>query len=454
MKLQVLLLAVCTSSVLGAFLRGISTDDAYDGYEVQQIHMAQGRDPTAMTISWITTDPAETACKFGITKDTVTTVTGVSSSYKYNYQDLGLYESGTIHHVYLTGLKADTPYVYQCGDFDRAQVSGMQFFRTLHAVGSRAPMHFGVVGDLGTSSDSASTIRHMANNNALGMILHAGDLSYADCTQPVWDSYGQLIEDLAKERPWMVGPGNHEIEFNSDGSMYLAFEERYKMPAVRPAELGKVTIPPAKDSKGNPYCASSVFQSEYNYGNSFYSFDAGSAHVIYLNPYSTSDASSVQYQWLLADLEAVDREVTPWLIVVMHCPWYSSNQAHYGEQQAVMMRDSMEEVFFKNHVNLVFTGHVHAYERTYPVFKNETRADGVVYVTIGDGGNREGHAATYYEQPAWSAYRNGTQYGHGQLSLWSKDKLTWRWFRNVDGQIFSKDELLLCNSAFGPVTCA
>lgn len=253
----------------------------------------------------------------------------------------------------------------------------------------------------------------------------------------------------------MVGPGNHEVELDGKGGMYLAFEERYRMPAIKPAEFGPVTIPAEINSKtGLPWCASSVFQSEYNYGNSFYSFEAGSAHVIYVNPYSTNDPDSVQYKWLVADLASVNRDVTPWVIVVMHCPWYNSNTAHSGEKQALIMQNNFEELFYKNRVNLVFAGHVHAYERTHPVFRNETRADGVVYVTIGDGGNREGHATTYFEQPSWSAYRNGTQYGHGQLSLWSKDKLTWRWFRNVDGRFASKDELVLCNTAFGSATCA
>jgi acid phosphatase type 7 len=251
----------------------------------------------------------------------------------------------------------------------------------------------------------------------------------------------------------MVCPGNHEVEYNTDGSMFLAFEQRYRMPAVKPAEFGEITIQPGVDSKGKPYCASSVFQMEYNYGNSFYSFETGSAHVIYLNPYSTSNTTSVQYQWLESDLKGINREQTPWIIVVMHNPWYNSNHAHYAEAHTVMMRDAMEPLFYKYHVNFAICGHVHAYERTYPVYQNITVPDGVTYVTIGDGGNAEGHAADYYTQPTWSAYRNGTQYGHGEITLWNKNKMSWRWLRNVDGEIVSKDELIICNSAFGPATC-
>ena len=50
-------------------------------------------------------------------------------------------------------------------------------------------------------------------------------------------------------------------------------------------------------------------------------------------------------------------------------------------------------------MNLVLAGHVHAYERSHPVYMNKTVEDGVrdgiVYINIGDAGNREGHAAEY-----------------------------------------------------------
>lgn len=194
-------LLALAGSALGAMLRGITTDDAYDGYEVQQIHIAQGKDPSSMTISWVTKEPAATQVRFGRTPNKLDiVVNGNSSSYKFDYPDYGLYESGTIHHVYLNGLQGDTLYFYQCGDITSGEMSGVLQFRTVHPVGSKDPIHFGVIGDLGQTIDSESTLHHMLNNPLLSLILHAGDLSYADCQQPLWDSYGQLIEDLAKER--------------------------------------------------------------------------------------------------------------------------------------------------------------------------------------------------------------------------------------------------------------
>ncbi len=108
--------------------------------------------------------------------------------------------------------------------------------------------------------------------------------------------------------------------------------------------------------------------------------------MIFLNCYSNSNETSIQYQWLQSDLISINRTLTPWVIVVMHCPWYSSNVDHYAELQTILMRDNMEKLFYSYKVNIVLTGHVHAYERTYPLYANETRSDGVMYVTIGDGG--------------------------------------------------------------------
>lgn len=69
-----------------------------------------------------------------------------------------------------------------------------------------------------------------------------------------------------------------------------------------------------------------------------------------------------QWHWLKEELRQVDREKTPWLIVLMHAPIYNSNMAHYMEGEA--MRSVFESWFVHYKVDLVFAGHVHAYERS------------------------------------------------------------------------------------------
>ena len=46
----------------------------------------------------------------------------------------------------------------------------------------------------------------------------------------------------------------------------------------------------------------------------------------------------------------------------MHVPMYNSNEAHYMEGEA--MRDVFESWFVHYKVDIVFAGHVHAYERS------------------------------------------------------------------------------------------
>jgi hypothetical protein len=84
-------------------------------------------------------------------------------------------------------------------------------------------------------------------------------------------------------------------------------------------------------------------------------------------------------------------------------------------------------------VDVVFNGHVHAYERSYPVLHDTVTpasAGGVTYITIGDGGNREGFAVPWVDpQPEWSAVRE-CAYGFGEFTVHNRTTATWRWLRN------------------------
>jgi hypothetical protein len=202
----VLLIAIiCCSQI--ALISGQQND----GYVVNQIHLAQGKTPESMTISWVTKEASDSIVIIGTDAEHLENkVQGYSSKYTFDYPDLGVYQSGVIHHVLIENLSPSTTYFYQCGDFSLGYTSGVSSFITAHQVGDISPFSFAVLGDLGQTTDSASTLNHIINNPNMGMILHAGDLSYADCNQQLWDSYGILIEDLAKERyyclHWFLTP--------------------------------------------------------------------------------------------------------------------------------------------------------------------------------------------------------------------------------------------------------
>lgn len=97
--------------------------------------------------------------------------------------------------------------------------------------------------------------------------------------------------------------------------------------------------------------------------NLYYSFEVAGVHVVMLGSYTDFSPGSDQYLWVQADLKSVDRRKTPWLIVVVHAPWYNSNEAHQGESASVDMKKDLEDLIYGARVDAVFAGHVHAYER-------------------------------------------------------------------------------------------
>ena len=67
---------------------------------------------------------------------------------------------------------------------------------------------------------------------------------------------------------------------------------------------------------------------------------------------------SEQYKFLQRELKNVNRKRTPWLVVVMHAPFYSSFTKHYKEPEC--MRQTYEPLMNKYGVDFVLSGHDHA----------------------------------------------------------------------------------------------
>jgi len=60
-----------------------------------------------------------------------------------------------------------------------------------------------------------------ASHNPAELILHVGDLSYADGNPHIWDSFLEGLQPFAASVPYMVAVGNHEV-----------------MPEAEPSRLG------------------------------------------------------------------------------------------------------------------------------------------------------------------------------------------------------------------------
>ena len=281
------------------------------------------------------------------------------------------------------------------------------------------------------------------------LLMIVGDLSYADGYGPRWDSWGRLFSPLLSRLPLVALAGNHEVEPDMrDGIAFGHWRRRFRMPEVAPEVTAPGTI---RDWR------SYDFNLTYEFGSSYFSFDTGLVHVVCLNTYVHAEPGSAQLAWLEADLNATDRSVTPWVLVFAHGPWYNSNAVHAtaDEKATSSMKAAMEPLLHRHRVGAFFAGHVHAYERSHPVYLGR-RTDtggggddgdgsgprgsrggggGTVHVTIGDGGNREGlydhwQGGDGGEPLEWVAFTEGSHYGRGELTVENASHLRWRWWPN------------------------
>ncbi|KAL0854020.1 hypothetical protein Bca101_059172 [Brassica carinata] len=384
----------------------------------------------------------------------------------YPFDGLLNYTSGIIHHVLIDGLEPETKYYYRCGDSSVPAMSEEISFETLPLPSKDSyPHRIAFVGDLGLTSNTTTTIDDLMDNDP-SLVVIVGDLTYANqyrttggkgascfsCSfpdapiretyQPRWDAWGRFMEPLTSKVPTMVIEGNHEIEPQASGVTFKSYSERFAVPA--------------SESGSN--------------SNFYYSFDAGGVHFVMLGAYVDYNQTGAQYAWLKEDLSKVDRSVTPWLVATKHPPWYNSYSSHYQEFEC--MRQEMEELLYQHRVDIIFAGHVHAYERMNRIYNYTLDPCGAVYITIGDGGNIEKVDVDFADdpgkcpspgdnvpeiggscplnftsgpakgkfcwdrQPDWSAFRESS-FGHGILEVMNSTHALWTWHRNQD--VFKDD---------------
>lgn len=309
------------------------------------------------------------------------------------------YSSPYIHTVVLTGLKGQTKYTF------KPEASTRTFqFTTPPDAGEplTSPFRLGVWADVGISNISFSVMDSMRAWKPQ-LLLTVGDLSYADGWSEIWDVYGTLMEPLHSGVYQLAVAGNHEIVQNNG----VDFVHRYPMP----------------------------FSQSGSESSLMFSYETGPIHVIGVpGTYAPTDRASPQWNFMAERLNRIDRIRTPWVIVMFHTPWYNSNGAHYEE--GLKHQWDLEELLYEHGVDLIFNGHIHSYERSFPVF-NYTRNDcGITHIVIGDGGNYEGPAAygsaqdlSWVEpQPAWSAFREAA-FGAGMLTVINATHAEWEWQR-------------------------
>ena len=139
-------------------------------------------------VSWATNATAVSVVRYGTMSGVYTSkVVGTASTYTR-----GVYTSPFLHHAKIKGLQPSTTYYYAIGD-DTPELNVRELsFTTLPPVGANECLTFTVIGDLGQTEFSESTVMHVLQDPTQQFTIIAGDLSYADGDQQRWDRWPSL----------------------------------------------------------------------------------------------------------------------------------------------------------------------------------------------------------------------------------------------------------------------
>lgn len=338
------------------------------------------------------------------------------------------YGADGFHHiVVIKGLLPFTTYYYSCGDATDG-FSPVNTFITARAAGDTTPFTINIIGDMGISNSENTIAALNATSESTEFLWHIGDISYADDRielnyESTWNSYMNSVQPFVSKKGYMTLPGNHEATC-SEALPFLCTEKHRNFTAYR-------------------YRFRMPYEESGAINNMWYSFDYGQVHFIsfssetdfpgapegpgtYLNGGPFGD----QLAWLEADLQkaVANRKNVPWIFAAAHRPVYSSN----GYSQAVT--DAFEPLLTKYGVDMYFAGHVHWYERLWPmknaatVQKNYINPTVPVYIINGCAGNTEGHT-TSSNNPDWMAVVNSADYGYGQLTVVNATVAEWKWYK-------------------------
>ena len=304
------------------------------------------------------------------------------------------------------------------------------------------PHRFVAFGDGGADTAEQKAVAYQASLARPDFVMITGDLVYfkgrmAEYLSKFFPIYnaGRASPTsgapLLRSTPFLVAPGNHDlIERDLDAVPdALAYFLVWSLPLNGPiARAGSANSPILSGTEPRRRAFLEAAGPAYPRMAS-YSFDFGDAHwtVLDTNPYVDWSDPALR-AWLERDLAAARR--SPWRFVAFHQPPFHSSKTHSEEQRTRLLVD----LFEKYHVAIVFCGHIHNYQRSYPLRfvaeraadgraidpegrvkghwsldrsfdgRTRTRPVGVIYLVTGAGGARLYNADQHDDAASWQEF--------------------------------------------------
>jgi len=209
-----------------------------------------------------------------------------------------------------------------------------------------------------------------AAGDSIRFVLQSGDaVANGSIARQLTVSYVPIVEKLtAAGVPYFLSVGNHDV----GNSVDLADPRRTDGLRNYFAANAKL-IPP----EGSPRRLTGYPTYAFGYGNTFFiAFD------------SDIPDDQVQFDWVKAQLEQLDRKRYVNIALFYHHPAFSSGP-HGGsnvERQALSIRTRWMPLFRTHHVRLLLTGHEHLYEHWVERYVDASGTHRIDQIVSGGGG--------------------------------------------------------------------
>lgn len=312
-----------------------------------------------MTVMWRTSQPGSTIVHHG--------------------EDFSCKKSVTVggnremHEVRIEGLEAGTQYFYRVEtvlESGEGIFSDGSTFST--AVDETTPYAFAVIGDTQGNPDVSGPLSKLAWAQRPSFAVHVGDLVSTGSNPKHWtDHFFNSMEPLMSRVSLYPVLGNHE------------------------------------EDSPNYYKYMSLPDPEY-----YYQFSYGNAQFFMLDTNRNVGPGSEQYKWLEASLK---KSTAKWKFVCHHHPPFSSEENDYGDlwktnasEQGDLDARQLSPLYDKYGVDIVWSGHIHSYERTWPVKEEVAKEkNATIYIITGGGGGSLEQAG-----PFRPYFQNRVRHGH------------------------------------------
>ncbi|MCR9244749.1 MAG: metallophosphoesterase [bacterium] len=305
---------------------------------------------TGMTVRWETSRPASSVVHFD---DDVDFEGEGDDRIALFDQVVRGKEATRMHELRIDGLRPDTPYYYRvesADDLGRKLESPVLSFQT--APGSDGSFAFAVISDTQGNPNVSGAIAKQAWAMRPHFVLHPGDLVSTGTVKEQWVSdFFASMQPLLERVALFPVLGNHE----RDARFYYDY----------------MSLP----------------EPEY-----YYAFDYGNARFFLIDSNREVGPGSEQYRWLERELAAAKERKVEWKIVCYHHPAYTSDENDYGDTwsgpstRGDLRVRKLVPLYDEYGVDVVWNGHIHSYERTWPLRDGKAGRGGTTYMITGGGG--------------------------------------------------------------------